>query len=114
MLTTTSCSPGNSLVGFLMVLFEDSRLKGIFAAITGVDKLTGVDGSAGVPGVVVSAFLRFTPDLTLTIYQNFHTFSNCWAQQRKNLMQYEKHLPNLQACWEVLGLVNQVLWEQLM
>ena len=58
-LTTTSCSPGSSRVGFFIVLLDDSLRSGILAASIGVDKpesiVTGV-------GVVVSAFFRLTPD----------------------------------------------------
>lgn len=73
-LTTNSCSPGSSLVGFFIVLFDDSLLRGIFAASVGVDKPEGVENPDGVDnmgrgsvtgvGVVVSAFFRLTPDLT--------------------------------------------------
>ena len=55
-----SCSPGSSRIGFLIVLLDDSLLAGIFAAIRGVESKENIV----VPGVVVSAFFLFTPDLT--------------------------------------------------
>ena len=57
-LTVITFSPGNSLIGFFIVLLDDSLLNGIFAGIVGVDAIDKIFG----PGVVVSAFFRFTPD----------------------------------------------------